>query len=538
MGGPIIPLTGTNKKFLFPAKVIDNNDPLMLNRVRVTYVTPVDDINNTSMLNAVPNIIDGKKTKTEDNTDLLPEFKWSKDDPFCFLPLLPIFLKVTPKVDEYVNVLWPNPEFKFSEQFYVQGILSSALTMYKDDYAASRMFATKDRIIGPPLLKNAKDYKYFDDNTKGVFPEPDDVALMGRGTCDIIVKDKHVLLRAGKSTNIPDNSSKKIFVKQTRSFVQLSDFDTEITDLGTKNTNTLNLNVSYVKNLIEWHIINPENNASPEPIFSLNIYLYRLPEKSGYTTETLKINSPVDNADKSLVSYMNFNSITAGDVIQYINTFIRQVNDGEINIPAYPNTNPPNPITKINNQFPIVFRPSEKTYSWIKDNVSTGATEYKNISNIAEFVKFKKEGDKGFGLIFFKNTTGKQYFFRSVKMKEYEYTSNPVTYNILGADKLLILSHKTRVPSKGKIVLENSTVGGINQDYIIKNVTPNTDPMVRGDELFKFLNLVVRFLVAHVHPFPGLPPVPVSTDGVQSSQILTELLNASDTILNQEIRIN
>lgn len=240
MGGPIIPLTGTNKKFLFPAKVIDNNDPLMLNRVRVTYVTPVDDINNTSMLNAVPNIIDGKKTKTEDNTDLLPEFKWSKDDPFCFLPLLPIFLKVTPKVDEYVNVLWPNPEFKFSEQFYVQGILSSALTMYKDDYAASRMFATKDRIIGPPLLKNAKDYKYFDDNTKGVFPEPDDVALMGRGTCDIIVKDKHVLLRAGKSTNIPDNSSKKIFVKQTRSFVQLSDFDTEITDLGTKNTNTLN----------------------------------------------------------------------------------------------------------------------------------------------------------------------------------------------------------------------------------------------------------------------------------------------------------
>jgi hypothetical protein len=170
--------------------------------------------------------------------------------------------------------------------------------------------------------------------------------------------------------------------------------------------------------------------------------------------------------------------------------------------------------------------------------VSTGTTEFNNIFNIANFVKFKKEGNNGFGLIYFKNTTGKQFFVRLTKMKEYEYTSNPVTYNILGADKLLILSHKTRVPSKGKIVLENSTVGGINQDYIIKNVTPNTDPMVRGDELFKFLNLVVRFLVAHVHPFPGLPPVPVSTDGVQSSQILTELLNASDTILNQEIRIN
>jgi len=538
MGVPIIPLTGINKKFLFPARVIDNQDPLMLNRVRVSYDTQVDGMNNTSILQSIDDVINGKKSKNENKTDLLPEFKWSKNDPFCFLPLLPIFLKVTPKVDEYVNVLWPNPEFKFSEQFYIQGILSSPLTMFKDDYVASRMFATRDRIIDPQLLKNATNYKYFDDNTKGVFPEPDDVALMGRGTCDIIVKDKHVLLRAGKSTDIPDNSNKKIFVKQTRSFVQLSDFDTEIKDLGTKNTNTLNLNVSYVKNLIEWHIINPENNASPEPIFSLNISLYRLPEKSGYTTDTLTINSPVDNADKSLVSYMNFNFITSGDVINYINTFIRQVNDGELNIPAYPNTNPPNPITKISNQFPLIFRPSEKTYSWIKDNVPTGTTEFNNIFNIANFVKFKKEGNKGFGLIYFKNTTGKQFFVRGVKMNEYEYTSNPVTYNILGADKLLILSHKTRVPSKGKIVLENSTVGGINQDYIIKNVTPNTDPMVRGDELFKFLNLVVRFLVAHVHPFPGLPPVPVSTDGVQAAQILTELLNASDTILNQEIRIN
>ena len=116
---------------------------------------------------------------------------------------------------------------------------------------------------------------------------------------------------------------------------------------------------------------------------------------------------------------------------------------------------PPNPITKISNQFPLIFRPSEKTYSWIKDNVSTGTTEFNNIFNIANFVKFKKEGNNGFGLIYFKNTTGKQFFVRLTKMKEYEYTSNPVTYNILGADKLLILSHKTRVPSKGKIVLEN-----------------------------------------------------------------------------------
>jgi hypothetical protein len=44
--------------------------------------------------------------------------------------------------------------------------------------------------------------------------------------------------------------------------------------------------------------------------------------------------------------------------------------------------------------------------------------------------------------------------------------------------------------------------------------------------------------VSHVHPFPGLPPVPVAVDGTQSSQILSELLNAPNKILNQNIRVN
>jgi hypothetical protein len=62
--------------------------------------------------------------------------------------------------------------------------------------------------------------------------------------------------------------------------------------------------------------------------------------------------------------------------------------------------------------------------------------------------------------------------------------------------------------------------------------------MVRGDELMKFLNIVVKFMVAHVHPFPGLPPVPTATDGTLASDILSQLQNASNTILNQNIRIN
>jgi hypothetical protein len=60
--------------------------------------------------------------------------------------------------------------------------------------------------------------------------------------------------------------------------------------------------------------------------------------------------------------------------------------------------------------------------------------------------------------------------------------------------------------------------------------------MVRGDELMKLINLIVKFLISHVHPFHGLSPVPVGRDGTRTSEILEQLLNAPNTILNQNIR--
>ena len=62
--------------------------------------------------------------------------------------------------------------------------------------------------------------------------------------------------------------------------------------------------------------------------------------------------------------------------------------------------------------------------------------------------------------------------------------------------------------------------------------------MVRGDQLMDLLNLIVKFLLSHVHAFPGLPPIPVGTDGTATQDILQKLLDADKTILNQNIRIN
>jgi hypothetical protein len=62
--------------------------------------------------------------------------------------------------------------------------------------------------------------------------------------------------------------------------------------------------------------------------------------------------------------------------------------------------------------------------------------------------------------------------------------------------------------------------------------------MVRGQKLMDLINLVVKYLIAHVHPYHGIPPVPVASDGTQAGEILQKMLDAPNTILNENIRIN
>ena len=116
-----------------------------------------------------------------------------------------------------------------------------------------------------------------------------------------------------------------------------------------------------------------------------------------------------------------------------------------------------------------------------------------------------------------------------------DYIINPITYSVMGADRLYLLTHKS--DEKFTINLKD-TLYGIPQTMLATEIYNKTNSMVRGEELIDFLSLLTKFVLFHVHPFPGLPPVPTSSDGTLSSDILQKLANAPDTILNKNIRIN
>ena len=123
-----------------------------------------------------------------------------------------------------------------------------------------------------------------------------------------------------------------------------------------------------------------------------------------------------------------------------------------------------------------------------------------------------------------------------------EMQSPVVKYDAFNPQSVTYLKAKTN-KSGGKsvgirVMLECPLMLTWGATKFTDEIINKTDPMVRGDQLMDLINLIVKFLVSHVHAFPGLAPVPVGTDGTSSQDIIQKLLDADKTILNQNIRIN
>ena len=513
---------------LFQCVVIDNNDPLMLGRVRARL-----------RIDNYEDIIKGME-----NWNPVQD-PWTAKDPFIFNPLLPYFVYQVPEINEIIQVIYVNKEFKYQNQYYVQNNFYSPNAVF-DQYnvGGDKFTGTGMQLKSPRNIKNKITGTYENQGENGLYPEPGDNAVLGRGNADLIVKKDTVLLRAGKYRANPQ--SNVTFVgNNKRAFLQLSQFDKVKRDLPKKQVVTSTVAVLQVKYLVEWVLTNPENTQNK---FCGAVYLYQLkldPKNQVTNSDKLKIDTVIPENLKTLVTQESFTSLGSQDTIDFINNFIKECNSGT-------RTASGNVLFSQNqNKFPIFFRPNNSTYRFLDPTSDltnfqsipnqlcppgTNDAIRKNVMTIFKGIKLNPNDIPGSGLIWKQNTVGVPLRTNVKDVEDSLYIPEFTTFGAMGAEKVFLLSHTTK-NDKPPINFDGSLYG-ISGETFYEQILPATSSMVRGEELLELINLIVRFLVTHTHAFPGLPPVPVTQDGTTVQDILTELQNATKKILNENIRLN
>ena len=501
-----------SNQLLYQCVVLDSEDPLMLGRVRARLLTD----NYYDMLKSFDN------PPWDEQKD-----KWTTRDPFIFNPLLPYFLYQVPKVDELIYILYYNSDFQYRNQFYVQAMFSSPTTSPFEYYVGAQKFTGVGVQFTNPLPIKNQDGTYANNLAKGVFPEPGDNALLGRGNADIVVKENGVLIRANKIKGTLKQNTLPVG-NDRGGFLQLTKFDINKTYDSTKNFTELLEDVVMTNYLVEYQIINPENTQNK---YSGYVYLYKLKPDLRVNSQNIKVDSEIEDL-KSLVLVQEFRALSFDDTVSFINQSIYTLNaknkiEGRVIF---------NPISK----FPIYYRPSPLMYSVISSNVnqSVDKTAYKLVNDVFNKIRLNSSADKfGYGLIYAENKVGKPYKIKKTSQDVYKFNKTPVTMGSFAADKVFLLSQKSEIPGKGGINFDGTLYGITNEQYV-QEIIPKTSSMVRGEELLELINMIVRFLTSHTHAFPGMPPVPVAYDGSNVTSILTELQNATNKILNENIRLN
>jgi hypothetical protein len=441
--------------------------------------------------------------------------------------MLPLYVWTVPKVDELVQVYYHEPNnTQFLNQYYIQGPFNRIQNIVQENYNESQKYTDISgvQIIGSKNLRNPNG-TYKNPDPDGVFPDPGDVAILGRGSTDIVLKEDTTLIRAGKY-NGELVSDRDPVGNKNRAFIQLSKFRTK-TSIGERvrqaDLKVQNLQVNY---LVEYEITNPENTFD---LFSGTVRLYKLLPNAATTSQNLKVDSNVEQY-KFIRASQSFNLLNLQQTIAYINNFIQDCNS----------------VTKtktgtllfnvLDERFPIYFRPSNNFYQ----SMQTSTVNQVRSTLTSVFSKIKlNPPDKigGYGLIYQQGLVGDPIKITPKSFRKIETNALPETYMALGGQHLYLLSQLSQIPGKNKINFSNSLYGIDEQTFALQ-IQPNTSSSVRGEELLELLNVIVRFLVSHTHGFPGEAPVPITEDGSSVDNLIQQLNEAYSKVLNQYIRLN
>jgi len=382
-------------------------------------------------------------------------------------PLVPMYLTSLPKVGEKVLL------FQFDYKS----------TTSRDKFTSKRLW------IGPVISQpnklseddaNSSSNVFTDGQSKlkdpqienGVVGDQEDIVLQGRYNTDIIQKNKEIWIRAGKSLD----GDFKSFNSTNPGYIQLKYggeelkrdvIDEEITENRTESTD-----LSIVVQLITYTNLEVplSNDLSDSNRYS---------EDDINRTEVYIYVYDVKNKNILINSLIDTNSYTGSN----------SRNQALEAAKNYINTQTTGKVYRIKSEATDLI----KSYGGT-DNIFTNAKTKKVTKKIKKVVTSLTETE---------TTSVVNMVASRINLISHE---GKHTFNLTDPNKLITLEEQEKINNEAH-------------------------PIVYGDVLVEFLELVKKYVLLHVHPYHGLPADP--------SQVTTDVLGFDlNQILNKNIRTN
>jgi len=523
-----------DSQILFSGIVRDVEDNFLLNRIRVHCLQ--EDIDSllekfkVTIKEKYPNITDEQIFKIDkDNVkDIAPKFKFTKDDPFVYRPLLPFHLKFVPKKNELVLLMYWNKDENNGRinQFYIPGLIKSPMNVTYENAKQSIGVLSQGILLKPSkVLKNFLG-KFIKESSSTVWAKPEDNAIYGRGSSDLILKEEEVLLRAGKASNMQSQEFPK--PNKNLGFFQITYLPNEKVKSDPIVYETKEVEDKPIVRILEYDITNGLDGISDQ--LTGSVKLFNLPSLKSLSQKVFSYSTELPSSVTNPSLQYDFNSIPLSGVTAIINKITKGMINGES--VDFGEGSPPWSPEGI--AFPFYFRPSKNLRDILSATPDSQTSplsfqKWTNLTKIFQDIKpIESMKGSGYGLVPEKGKIGE--VFKSVK----KYASNSTlknestSYSILGSDRIYLISYND------KNRLKNENTYGLSSEKI-SDLRVSTESTVRGDSLYEFLSLMYQFVKTHVHAVPEEPPIVIPN----LKKSLDDAYNTFPTkVLNQDIRIS
>jgi len=187
-----------------------------------------------------------------------PNYK-TTDIPYAF-PLLPKLINIKPKLGELVLIFTQDGSLD-NDRYYIGPIISQPHMIGSDTLSPDSLL--KGGFITPDVAPSKTP------ENRGLQPDDNDIALLGRGSADVIAKPDEVRIRAGKSKDF------KILNRDNPSYIQVKHDTSE--NKGQINIVSNNINLLSHDSVTKFNVVDPDKLITDDEFKKILETAHQLP---------------------------------------------------------------------------------------------------------------------------------------------------------------------------------------------------------------------------------------------------------------------